>query len=128
MTPRLRVSAFGVRSAAPIRLVRWCFFLILLQLAISLVAIAWHHTVLNHLAAGSGDVMVFCGGEDIVAMQQNGYLETLLTLNWAYKEVRFRNLGWEGDTVYDQPRQLNFGSWSNQFQRTGATVKIGRAH
>jgi GDSL-like lipase/acylhydrolase family protein len=71
-----------------------------------------------------GDVIAFCGGEDVVAMQRNGYLETLLTLNWADQAVRFRNLGWEGDTVYEQPRQLNFGSWSNQFQRAGATVIV----
>lgn len=68
------------------------------------------------------DVVVFCGGEDVVEMQRNGYLETLLTLNGSEKGVRFRNLGWEGDTVYEQPRQLNFPSWSNQFQRVGATV------
>src|SRR5207244_2977470 len=68
------------------------------------------------------DVAVFCGGEDVVEMQRNGYLETLLTLNCTEKNVRFRNLGWEGDTVYEQPRELNFGSWSNQFRRVGATV------
>jgi lysophospholipase L1-like esterase len=122
MTPRLRVSIFGVRAAASIQFVRWCFFLHLLQLAVDPLVNAGHHTGLNRLAARSDDVIVFCGGEDVVAMQHNGYLETLLTLNWADKEVRFRNLGWEGDTVYEQPRQLNFGSWSNQFQRAGATV------
>jgi lysophospholipase L1-like esterase len=94
----------------------------LLQLTVDSRANAAHQTGLNRLAARSDDVIVFCGGEDVVAMQHNGCLETLLTLNWADKEVRFRNLGWEGDTVYEQPRQLNFGSWSNQFQRAGATV------
>src|SRR5262245_15260090 len=122
MTPRPRVSIFGVRAAALIRLAWWCFFLPLLQLVIGSLANAAHPAGLNGLAARSDDVMVFCGGEDVVAMQHNGYLETLLTLNWADKEVRFRNLGWEGDTVYEQPRQLNFGSWSNQFQRAGTTV------
>ena len=72
------------------------------------------------LALTPGDVVVFTGGEDVVEAQKNGYLEMLLLLN--FKEVRFRNMGWEGDTVYEQRRDLNFGSWSNQLRRAGATV------
>src|SRR6185436_8082812 len=43
----------------------------------------------------TNDVIVFCGGEDVVAGQRNGYLETLLTLSASNKTVRFRNMGWE---------------------------------
>ncbi len=70
----------------------------------------------------NGDVIVFSGGEDVVASMENAYLEMLFTLNFAEKRVRFRDLSWEGDTVYDQPRELNFGAWSNQLQRVKATV------
>jgi len=69
-----------------------------------------------------GDVVVFTGGEDMVASQKNGYLEMLLLLSRPGENIRFRNMSWEGDTVYDQPRELNFGSWSNQFRRVDATV------
>lgn len=73
-------------------------------------------------ALGRGDVVVFTGGEDVVASQKNGYLEMLLLLSCPGEGVRFRNMGWEGDTVYEQRRDLNFGSWSNQLQRVGATI------
>jgi len=74
------------------------------------------------LALNRGDVVVFAGGEDVVESQRNGYLEMLLLLNFPAAEVRYRNMGWEGDTVYEQRRDLNFGSWSNQLQRVGATI------
>lgn len=73
------------------------------------------------IAFKQADVVVFCGGEDMVALQENPYLEMLLTLNFPEKRVHFRNLGWEGDTVYEQRRDLNFGSWSDQLQRARAS-------
>src|SRR5688572_11876746 len=76
----------------------------------------------ERLLVENGDVIVFSGGEDVVAGLEHAYLETLLTLNFPEKRVRFRDLGWEGDTVYDQHRDLNFGTWSNQLHRVGATV------
>jgi hypothetical protein len=36
-------------------------------------------------------------------------------------EVRFRYFGWEGDTVYEQLRPLNFPDWKFQLQRVEAT-------
>lgn len=68
------------------------------------------------------DVVAFLGGENGRVGQDLGYLETLLSLHAAGKRVRFRNMAWEGDTVYEQPRPLNFGSWTDQFRRTGASV------
>ncbi|MBI3855881.1 MAG: hypothetical protein HY293_09355 [Planctomycetes bacterium] len=68
------------------------------------------------------DVIVFAGGENGRVGQELGYLDTLLPLGASGKRVRYRGMAWEGDTVYEQPRPLNFGSWSDQFRRTGATI------
>lgn len=68
------------------------------------------------------DVVVFTGGANTVAAQENGCLETLLTIGCQGLNIRFRNLGWEGDTVYEQRRDLNFGRWTQQFKKAGATV------
>ncbi len=66
------------------------------------------------------DLIVFTGGATTVAAQDYGYLEVLLAL--PEFNLRFRNMGWEGDTVYEQRRDLHFGPWSQQFTRVGATV------
>ncbi len=73
-----------------------------------------------------GDVAVFIGGASVVAAQENACLETILTLNLPAFGVRFRNMGWEADTVFEQRRDLNFGPWSQQFKRVGATVIIAQ--
>jgi hypothetical protein len=68
------------------------------------------------------DVVVFAGGENMRVGQDLGHLETLLSIHAAGKRVHFRSMAWEGDTVYEQPRPLNFGPWTDQLRRTGATV------
>jgi len=72
------------------------------------------------------DVVAFTGGEDARVSQDLGYLETLLSLASVGKRVHFRNMAWEGDTVYEQPRPLNFGSWADQFRRCGASVIVAQ--
>lgn len=68
------------------------------------------------------DVVAFTGGENARVSLDLGYLETLLSLHAAGRSVRYRNMAWEGDTVYEQPRPLNFGTWTDQFRRAGASV------
>src|SRR5437773_1154116 len=70
----------------------------------------------------SGDVVVFTGGANTVASQQFAHLETLFTISSAPTNLHFRSLAWEGDTVYEQRREMNFGSWPEQLKRAGATV------
>lgn len=72
------------------------------------------------------DVVVFTGGEDARVAQELGYLETLLSLSAAGRRVQYRNMAWEGDTVYEQLRPLNFGSWTDQFRRCGASVIVAQ--
>jgi hypothetical protein len=72
------------------------------------------------------DVVVFAGGENARVGQDLGYLETLLSIHGAGRGVRFRSMAWEGDTVYEQLRPLNFGTWTDQFRRAGASVIVAQ--
>ncbi len=68
------------------------------------------------------DVVAFAGGENVLAAQESGHLEAMLSSSASGKRVVFRSLSWEGDTVHEQPRPLNFGSWRDQLSRLGASV------
>jgi hypothetical protein len=69
-----------------------------------------------------GDVVAFTGGQTVVEWQENGYLELLLSLQWVEERPLFRNLGWEGDTVYAQPRDVNFPSTALLLDRFKASL------
>jgi hypothetical protein len=70
------------------------------------------------------DVVAFLGGENTLAAQSLGYLETLLTLRPDSRRAHYRALAWEGDTALEQWRVLNFGSWPQHLERTGASVLL----
>ena len=80
------------------------------------------HNLIRRFPLEQGDTVVFTGGANLVAVNETAYLETLLTLSFAQQRVSFRNMAWEGDTVYEQRREMNFGSWQQQFARVGVTV------
>ncbi len=71
-----------------------------------------------------GDVIALVGGEDMVVASELGYLEMLLVRALPDYHLRFRNLAWEGDTVFEQRRDLNFPTWEEQLDKIGATVVI----
>lgn len=71
-----------------------------------------------------GDVVGLIGAEDIVVTSESGYLEQYLERSLPDLELRFRNLAWEGDTVFEQRRELNFPTWEEQLEKVGATVVI----
>ena len=71
-----------------------------------------------------GDVIALVGGEDLVAMSEYGYLELLLTRALPDHRLKFRNLAWEGDTVFEQRRDLNFPPLEAQLDQVGATVVL----
>ena len=85
-----------------------------------------HGTEARKPVLRSNDVVAFVGGEDVVAMQQFGYVETILARETAAKNLRFRNLGWEGDTVFEQRRDLNFPSWEQTLAKVDATVIVAQ--
>ncbi|MSU63280.1 MAG: hypothetical protein EXS31_12930 [Pedosphaera sp.] len=70
------------------------------------------------------DVLAFLGGADVAAAQHTGSLEALLTAQHRGRAVRFRNFGWEGDTVFAQPRDIGFPSIKAHLQRAGASVIV----
>ncbi len=51
-----------------------------------------------------GDRVVFLGNSLFEEDLRYGYIEYMLTLAFADKEVTFRNLGWSGDTVFGEAR------------------------
>jgi putative membrane-bound dehydrogenase-like protein len=74
----------------------------------------------------TNEVLVFVGQENFVRDQKSGELESRLAAGFAPKRPRFRSMAWEADTVYEQWRDLNFGAWTPQLERAGATAVIAQ--
>jgi len=62
------------------------------------------------------DRLVWIGGTFVERMQQDNYLETLLSAAFPAKKLTFRNLGWSGDTVAGESRGV-FGGPNEGFAR-----------
>lgn len=71
-----------------------------------------------------GDVVALVGGEDMVVAAELGYLETLIQLALPDHKLKFRSLAREGDTVFEQRRDLNYPKLEDQLDKMGATVVI----
>jgi lysophospholipase L1-like esterase len=78
----------------------------------------------RHFALEKGDVVAFVGGADVAAAMESGHLEALLTARFRGLGVRFRNFGWEGDTVHAQPRDVGFPPLSVHLKRARASVIV----
>ena len=71
----------------------------------------------------TNDVIAFVGGADVVSQRESGHLETLLTVALKQFSPHFRNLGWEGVTVFDhEPRDFGFPPLRTQLQKAGASI------
>jgi lysophospholipase L1-like esterase len=68
------------------------------------------------------DIVGFVGGGDLAAAQFTGHLESLLAAH--YPAIHFRNFGWEGDTVYEQPRDFGFPPLKAHIEKAHATVLV----
>ena len=82
----------------------------------------------RELTLRTNDVVAFVGGSDVAAAQFTGHLEALLAVK--FPGARFRNFGWEGDTVFTQPRDVGFPPLGEHLKRAGVTVlflEFGRA-
>ncbi|GDY21764.1 hypothetical protein LBMAG56_31110 [Verrucomicrobiota bacterium] len=77
-------------------------------------------------ALGTNEIVVIVWQENFVRDAKAGELEALLASGFAAKKPRFRPMAWEADTVYEQWRDLNFGSWKAQLETAGATVVIAQ--
>ena len=69
-----------------------------------------------------GDLVVFLGDTFLERDGSYGHLETALTAAYAGKNVRFRNLGWSGDTPRAESRSY-FGPPAEGFQRLTTQLK-----
>ncbi len=73
-----------------------------------------------------GDVVAVIGQENFVRDQKAGEIESVLAPAFSAQRPKFRPMAWEADTVYEQWRDLNFGSWTAQLERVGATVVVAQ--
>jgi hypothetical protein len=67
------------------------------------------------------DVIAFIGEANTFELRRHGYMEAVLTTRFYDKNLKFRNMGWQGDTVFEQNRMPNFGPYENYFERHGIT-------
>ncbi len=80
------------------------------------------------------DVVAFLGGANMARAQQAGFLEALLAVNFrdAASLPQFRDLAWEGDTVFVQStiaarwREDKYGGWPQQLAHADANVVIAQ--
>ncbi|MFN7140571.1 MAG: PVC-type heme-binding CxxCH protein, partial [Limisphaerales bacterium] len=81
-----------------------------------------------------GDRVAFVGGVFMEREQDDGYIETMLTLSAGEKSVVFRNFGWGGDTVEShlapkvpaRPKYVpNLFSYLEDYQPTVVLVSYG---
>lgn len=62
-----------------------------------------------------GDIVALIGNTFIEREGQYGYIETALTARYADRDIKFRNLGWSGDTVWCESRAY-FGTPEDGFK------------
>ncbi|NNE94067.1 MAG: hypothetical protein HKN23_20660 [Verrucomicrobiales bacterium] len=55
-----------------------------------------------------GETIAFLGGTNTFNLQRNGDLEMHLHLAWSDHDLKIRNLGWQGDTIFYQARPRFF--------------------
>jgi putative heme-binding domain-containing protein len=93
----------------------------------------------NRFELTENDVVVFVGGTNMVHLQQAGYLEAMLTRDFAAARPKFRDFAWETDTVFRQGTVIErwretahfddlggLGNLHGQLKRVGATVVIAQ--
>lgn len=74
------------------------------------------------LSFEENDMVVLVGNTFVERAQKYGYFEAGLTRSTDQKGVKFRNLGWSGDTVYGDARSY-FGPPREGFDRLRANLK-----
>jgi putative membrane-bound dehydrogenase domain len=73
---------------------------------------------------GSGEVVVTMGQGNLDRDARAGVMEALLTRLFAEQKPRFRPMAWEGDTVFEQWREANFGTWKAQLEAVNASCVL----
>jgi len=73
-----------------------------------------------------GDTVALTGQTDTARSRIDASLETALSLRFATAKPRFRNMAWEGDTVFEQWRDIAFGTWADQLAAIDASVIVAQ--
>lgn len=55
-----------------------------------------------------GETIAFLGGTEVFDFDRHAFLEAGLHLAWPERKPRWRNLAWQGDTIFHQARPLYF--------------------
>ena len=76
----------------------------------------------NQLELEMGERIILLGGTFFDRARSHGFLETLLTAQHPHLYLKFRNMGWPGDTVQVQLRPLNFGSLEDHLRAQKASL------
>ena len=71
-----------------------------------------------------GDTVALVGGANLERTRFNAFLQTHLLAAPEAPSLRVRNLAWEGDTVFEQWRDVNFPGIAQQLAQVGATVVL----
>ena len=95
-------------------------------LAVLAASTAVHSSRADEHFLKPNDVIALVGGEDTVVAGELGYLEFLLQRSLPGHRLKVRNLAWEGDTVFEQPRMLNYPKLEQQLDEIGATVVVAQ--
>lgn len=74
----------------------------------------------------ANDIVALVGGEDLVSASDDGTFELQLQRALPQYRLKLRCLAVEGDTVFEQPRDLNFPSIEQQLDEVGATVVVAQ--
>jgi hypothetical protein len=112
-------AAFLIKSrytAATVKMLSQILSLLLLLPALGPL------TAAEAIRFSANDVVGFLGGADVAAAQFTGHLESLLSRE--FPGTRFRNFGWEGDTVFAQPRDYNFPPLKEHLKKARVTVAL----
>ncbi len=71
-----------------------------------------------------GDTVALVGGANLERTRFHAHLQTRLHAASGAAPLRLRNLAWEGDTVFEQWRDVNFPGVAQQLGQMGATVAL----
>ena len=77
---------------------------LLLTLIVSLCPLARADDLAGPFELKDGDTVALIGNTFVEREQNYSYFETLLRPRWPDRKIRFRNLGWSGDTVHGHAR------------------------
>ncbi len=112
-SPKYRFRPLAVNSLSP--------FIALFVLAGAVPTVPAAESVIR-----PDDVIALVGGEDMAAVAEQGRLEWLAVRTLPDHKLRFRSLAREGDTVFQQARDLNYPSLEQQLDEIGATVVVAQ--